>query len=65
MASKQINPFFAILFLTVIAGTGTLFVVNKIATTPLTYGVTPTHSPASHFRAQIRNAEIKAQQQGQ
>jgi len=37
MLSKRINPFAAILAITVIASVGTLFVVHKIFETDLTY----------------------------
>jgi hypothetical protein len=56
MASKQINPFFALFIMTLIGGTGTLFVVHKIATTPLVYDVVPPHSPAAHYNALLGNA---------
>lgn len=36
MLNTSINPFVAILFMTVIGATGTLFVVHKIFETPLT-----------------------------
>ena len=37
MLNKRLNPFAAILALTVIGATGTLFVVNKIFDTDFTY----------------------------
>ncbi len=37
MLSKRLNPFAAILALTVIASAGTLFVVHKIFNTDFTY----------------------------
>lgn len=40
MLSKRLNPFAAILALTVIGATGTLFVVHKIFETDFTYAYT-------------------------
>ena len=37
MLSKRLNPFVAILALTIIASTGTLFVVHQIFETDFTY----------------------------
>lgn len=37
MLNQSINPFFAILAMTIIGATGTLFVVHKIFETPLTF----------------------------
>lgn len=49
MLNTSINPFAAILAMTIIGATGTLFVVNKIFETPLTVaqedaqiGISPT-----------------------
>jgi len=37
MLNKQLNPFVAILVMTVIGATGTIFVVHKIFATDFTY----------------------------
>lgn len=43
MLNKRLNPFAAILALTIIGATGTLFVVHKIFETDFTYA----HEPAN------------------
>ncbi len=60
MIPQKINPFYAILVVTIVAGTGTLFLSQKIATTPLVYPVVPVHSFAAHFKAQLGNANYQA-----
>ncbi|MDB4992287.1 MAG: hypothetical protein JWL75_532 [Parcubacteria group bacterium] len=47
MASKQINPFLAILAITIIGATGTFFVVHKIFDTDFTYASAAAHDGIS------------------